>query len=177
MNKLLLIALLLFATPSFAYFSFMNDSIEELREGRKRNQFNPTLKSVNISMFSHHTSDPGCKPDELSGDKQAMCQFAIDNGYNQTHPGLGVEIGLNDHVHLFTGFARNSFDEVSYFGGVGFEKRYRSFAYGLELGGISNHLASVFAGPYVKIKSIKVNYLPASGDGPETFIAQYSIKY
>lgn len=177
MKKLLWAVLLVgFNCHAGTYYSFQNDSIEELRTGEKKSEFKPRVKAVNFSIASHHTDEPGCKPEDYAGKERSMCRRALAEGYNEVNPGGNIEFALNSYVHLVAGFAKASYDEVSLFGGIGFEgKPSANTAIGFEVGGITNHLASVFAGPYFKYKYLKLHYFPETDEGSDTYSLQLSI--
>jgi len=177
-NKALMLLLILsmcccgIAAAEVQYFSFMNDSIEQLRNGEGEEDYFE-FTAVNVSLASHHLKDPECDPND-----NKYCQYAVTNGYNEFNPGVTVEFSLSKSAYLLGGFVYNSFSELSLVGGVGRKISIsKEIDVGLEGGLLSNHVSSRYAAIYIQRKYIRIGYIPKfKNDSSDLIYLQLRIK-
>ena len=129
--------------------------------------------ALNLSIASKHFRDPDCEQ------KNRYCQYALEHGYNESNPGLNVEWSIDEgSTYLVGGFFRNSFDEMSAFGGSGVRFIRRcDWSIAAELLGVSNHATPVMGGFVVTGKYFKIGYMPKIGNSSDVVTFQYRIGF
>lgn len=144
--------------------------------------------AANFTLASHHFDNPDCDRDDGQEDEQRRCAYVLDNGYNETNPGLLIEFDReptdwrpgehsDSSVYLLGGVTKASFGE--WIGVLGGGYKFLKYDHGHACieGGVSvNYHSSVIGSICGVIGPVKINYIPNPG-GSDSILASIRFRF